>query len=61
MGHQRSSLKVGIRPITLAVRADEGRNRDVNHGFASELSGGAVVTAATAPYPPYATDTRLTA
>ena len=32
-----------LRDVELAVRVDEASHRDVNHGFADELTGGAVV------------------
>jgi ubiquinol oxidase len=48
-----------LRDVVLVVRADEAHHRDVNHGFASELAGLPIATAATAPYPKHADDTRL--
>lgn len=39
-----------LRDVVLVVRADEAHHRDVNHGFAGELSGGAAA-ANVAPYP----------
>jgi ubiquinol oxidase len=50
-----------LRDVVLVVRADEAHHRDVNHGFASELSGEAVSEAAIAPYPEHAADIRAAA
>ena len=50
-----------LRDIVLLVRADEAHHRDVNHGFASKLSGLSIDTALAAPYPPHANDIRLNA
>ena len=50
-----------LRDVVLLVRADEAHHRDVNHGFASKLNGEPIDPAATAPYPPHATEIRLTA
>ncbi|CAM3272271.1 hypothetical protein SPAN111604_14210 [Sphingomonas antarctica] len=50
-----------LRDVVLVVRADEAHHRDVNHGFATKLSGGTIDSAATAPYPQHADDIRLTA
>jgi ubiquinol oxidase len=50
-----------LRDVVLLVRADEAHHRDVNHGFASKLSGLPVDVMPTAPYPPHATDIRLNA
>lgn len=50
-----------LRDVVLVVRADEAHHRDVNHGFATKLSGGTIDAAATAPYPQHADDIRLTA
>ena len=41
-----------LRDVILVVRADEAHHRDVNHGFANELSG--MPVAAGAPCPPHA-------
>ena len=49
-----------LRDVVLVVRADEAHHRDVNHGFASTLSG-ASIDHAVAPYPPHAHDIRATA
>jgi ubiquinol oxidase len=49
-----------LRDVVLLVRADEAHHRDVNHGFATKLSGGSVDASATAPYPMHADDIRLT-
>ncbi len=50
-----------LRDVVLVVRADEAHHRDVNHGFASKLSGLPVDTSKTAPYPPHAEQIRLNA
>lgn len=50
-----------LRDVVLLVRADEAHHRDVNHDFATKLSGGSVDASATAPYPTHADDIRLTA
>ena len=50
-----------LRDVVLLVRADEAHHRDVNHGFASKLSGRLIDPAKTAPYPPHANEIRLTA
>ncbi|MEO6715714.1 MAG: alternative oxidase [Novosphingobium sp.] len=50
-----------LRDVVLLVRADEAHHRDVNHGFASKLSGRSIDTSATAPYPPHSDEIRLTA
>jgi ubiquinol oxidase len=51
-----------LRDVVLLVRADEAHHRDVNHGFATKLSGRAVVAAAlVAPYPPHAGEIRANA
>lgn len=50
-----------LRDVVLLVRADEAHHRDVNHGFASKLGGGPPNPASTAPYPPHASEIRLTA
>jgi ubiquinol oxidase len=42
-----------LRDVVLVVRADEAHHRDVNHGYANELSG--MPVAAGAPCPPHAT------
>jgi ubiquinol oxidase len=49
-----------LRDVVLVVRADEAHHRDVNHGFASELAGGAPTTKI-APYPEHADDIRIAA
>jgi ubiquinol oxidase len=43
-----------LRDVVLVVRADEAHHRDVNHGFASKLSGEAAAQVHAAPYPPRA-------
>jgi len=49
-----------LRDVVKIVQADEAHHRDINHGFASTLSGTPHdVTAA--PYPRHATDIRLNA
>ncbi|MCM8730428.1 alternative oxidase [Hephaestia sp. GCM10023244] len=50
-----------LRDVVLVVRADEAHHRDVNHGFASELAGHRVDSAAHAPYPEHADDLRMAA
>jgi ubiquinol oxidase len=50
-----------LRDVVLVVRADEAHHRDVNHGFASELSGEAIDAAQIAPYPQHADDLRAAA
>jgi len=40
-----------LRDVVLVVRADEAHHRDVNHGFANELSG--LPTGEVAPCPPH--------
>jgi len=50
-----------LRDVVLLVRADEAHHRDVNHGFASKLSGKPVDHALAAPYPPHADEIRLNA
>lgn len=50
-----------LRDVILAVRGDEAHHRDVNHLFASELSGEKVDFEKAAPYPPHAADIRLEA
>lgn len=40
-----------LRDVVLVVRADEAHHRDVNHGFANELSG--LPTGQVAPCPPH--------
>lgn len=40
-----------LRDVVLVVRADEAHHRDVNHGFANELSG--LPTSEVAPCPPH--------
>lgn len=48
-----------LRDVVLVVRADEAHHRDVNHGFASTLSGLPHDQASAAPYPPHADSIRL--
>ena len=48
-----------LRDVVLVVRADEAHHRDVNHGFASQLSGIPTDQATVAPYPRHADDTRM--
>jgi ubiquinol oxidase len=43
-----------LRDVVMVVRADEAHHRDVNHAFASELSGLPGHTAPPAPYPEHA-------
>ena len=50
-----------LRDVVLLVRADEAHHRDINHGFASKLSGKTVDEAAVAPYPPHADEIRVKA
>src|SRR3990170_662532 len=50
-----------LRDVVLVVRADEAHHRDVNHGFASKLSGLPVDTKKAAPYPPHADQLRMNA
>lgn len=50
-----------LRDVVLVVRADEAHHRDVNHGYASKLSGQEVDFEQAAPYPPHADDIRLEA
>ncbi|MXO67131.1 alternative oxidase [Altericroceibacterium endophyticum] len=50
-----------LRDVVLVVRADEAHHRDVNHGFADELSGAADPDAVIAPYPDHADDIRMAA
>jgi ubiquinol oxidase len=50
-----------LRDVVLLVRADEAHHRDVNHGFASELSGAPVDAEQIAPYPEHADDIRTAA
>ena len=40
-----------LRDVVLVVRADEAHHRDINHGFASTLSGSPGSQATAAPYP----------
>lgn len=46
-----------LRDVVLVVRADEAHHRDVNHGFASILSGDTEVREI-APYPTHAPELR---
>lgn len=48
-----------LRDVVLVVRADEAHHRDVNHGFASTLSGLPHEQGKTAPYPPHADNIRM--
>lgn len=50
-----------LRDVVLLVRADEAHHRDINHGFASKLSGQPVDQARVAPYPPHADEIRMKA
>ena len=50
-----------LRDVVLIVRADEAHHRDVNHGFASSLSGAAGDATPIAPYPRHATELRADA
>jgi len=50
-----------LRDVVLVVRADEAHHRDVNHGFADELSGAADPDAVIASYPDHADDIRMAA
>ena len=43
-----------LRDVVLVVRADEAHHRDVNHGFADQLSGEPIAPASVAPYPEHA-------
>jgi len=47
-----------LRDVVLVVRADEAHHRDVNHGFASTLSGEAIDRVPSAPYPAHAAEIR---
>ena len=53
MRYWRLPANATLRDVVLVVRADEAHHRDVNHGFANELAGRPVTTAA-APYPEHA-------
>ena len=44
-----------LRDVVLLVRADEAHHRDVNHGFASKMSGAPSDQLHVAPYPEHAT------
>lgn len=48
-----------LRDVVMVVRADEAHHRDVNHGYASQLTGTDIDKAAIAPYPPHATELRM--
>lgn len=50
-----------LRDMVLVVRADEAHHRDINHGYASRLSGDPVARTRAAPYPPHADEIRLEA
>ena len=47
-----------LRDVVLLVRADEAHHRDVNHGFASKLSGSLADIPLAAPYPPHEVEIR---
>jgi ubiquinol oxidase len=47
-----------LRDVVHVVRADEAHHRDVNHGFANQLSGQPADPAPVAPYPEHADSTR---
>ena len=50
-----------LRDVVLVVRADEAHHRDINHGFASKLSGLPVDMTHAAPYPAHADSIRMDA
>ena len=50
-----------LRDVVLLVRADEAHHRDINHGFASKLSGLPIDEAHVAPYPQHANEIRMKA
>lgn len=50
-----------LRDVVLLVRADEAHHRDINHGFATRLSGITGDQAAAAPYPRHADTLRMQA
>ena len=50
-----------LRDVVIKVRADEAHHRDVNHGFASTLSGTPVDWDTASPYPPHADEIRMNA
>ena len=50
-----------LRDVVLLVRADEAHHRDINHGFASKLSGLPIDQAQVAPYPQHADEIRMKA
>ena len=50
-----------LRDVVLLVRADEAHHRDINHGFASKLTGHAPSIGLAAAYPAHATEIRLNA
>lgn len=50
-----------LRDVVVQVRADEAHHRDINHGFATRLSGIAGEPASVAPYPQHADSLRLKA
>ncbi len=50
-----------LRDVVLVVRADEAHHRDVNHGFASTLSGLPLDHVQAAPYPQHADSLRADA
>ena len=50
-----------LRDVVILVRADEAHHRDINHGFASKLSGLPVDQSLAAPYPSHADEIRMKA
>ncbi len=50
-----------LRDVVILVRADEAHHRDINHGFASKLSGLPVDQSLAAPYPAHADEIRMKA
>jgi ubiquinol oxidase len=50
-----------LRDVVLLVRADEAHHRDINHGFATRLSGNTGKPRPVAPYPQHADSLRLKA
>lgn len=48
-----------LRDVVQVIRADEAHHRDVNHGFADQLGGQAVMELA--PYPDHATELNIAA
>ena len=47
-----------LRDVVMVVRADEAHHRDVNHGFADQLSGRPADPMPVAPYPEHADSAR---